>query len=207
MFDKTIISFSGHPILKIKTDFVLNKKELFHIENMKYIHHNENPQTLLSAEDLILNHKKLKRAKDMIMKHFKDYVTNILEIEDEFYMSNSWCTLQKKGEHHPYHNHPGSIFSSTFYTQVKEGALIFSVPNSIIQSGFNFDYKIKNYNYYNSLTWQIPITSGDLLIFPAQLSHESKKHDGEEVRIMLGSSYFVKGNLGFKEKYNFLNLK
>lgn len=205
MYKKTLISFGGQPILKVSTGEFLNKKELDHIKKIPYVKHNES-ETMLSVEDSILNHKKLNRIKDIVWSEFCEYVDQVLEVEDDFYMSNSWCTLQEKGGLHPYHNHPGSIFSSTYYAQAHNGSLSFSTPESIIQSGFNFDYRIKNYNYFNSLTWKIPVTTGDLIIFPANISHESGEHKGPETRIMLGASYFIKGKLGFKEKYNQMDI-
>ena len=66
--------------------------------------------------------------KDIVWSEFCEYVDQVLEVEDDFYMSNSWCTLQKKGGSHPYHNHPGSIFSSTYYAQAHNGSLSFSTP-------------------------------------------------------------------------------
>ena len=204
--NKTLIAFGGQPIVKISTGQFLNKKELDHIRKIPYVKHNES-NTMLSVENSILNHKKLNKIKNIVWSEFCKYVDQVLEIKDDFYMSNSWCTLQEKGGSHPYHNHPGSMFSSAYYAQSHNGSLSFSTPKSIIQSGFNFDYKIKNYNYFNSSTCKIPITTGDLLIFPANINHESGEHKGPETRIMLGASYFIKGKLGFKEKYNQMDIK
>jgi len=203
--NKILIAFSGQPILKISTGKFLNKKELDHIKKIPYVKHSES-DTMLSVDNSILNHKKLNRIKNIIWSEFCKYVDQVLEIEDDFYMSNSWCTLQEKRGSHPYHNHPGSMFSSAYYAQAHDGFLFFSKPKSIIQSGFNFDYKIKNYNYFNSLTCKIPVTTGDLIIFPADISHESGEHKSPETRIMLGASYFIKGKLGFKKKYNQMDI-
>ena len=204
--NRILIAFAGQPIYKISTGQFLNKKELDHIRNIPYVKHNKS-NIMLSAENSILNHKKLNKIKNIVWSEFCKYVDQVLEIKDDFYMSNSWCTLQEKGGSHPYHDHPGSMFSSAYYAQAHNGSLSFSIPKSIIQSGFNFDYKIKNYNYFNSCSYKIPVITGDLLIFPANINHESEEHKGPETRIMIGASYFIKGKLGFKEKYNQMDIK
>ena len=204
--NRILIAFAGQPIYKISTGQFLNKKELDHIRNIPYVKHNKS-NIMLSVENSILNHKKLNKIKNIVWSEFCKYVDQVLEIKDDFYKSNSWCTLQEKGGSHPYHDHPGSMFSSAYYAQAHNGSLSFSISKSIIQSGFNFDYKIKNYNYFNSCSYKIPVTTGDLLIFPANINHESEEHKGPETRIMIGASYFIKGKLGFKEKYNQMDIK
>ena len=58
--NKTLIAFSGQPIVKISTGQFLNKKELDHIRKIPYVKHNES-NTMLSVENSILNHKKLNK--------------------------------------------------------------------------------------------------------------------------------------------------
>jgi hypothetical protein len=202
-----LIIYLGFPILKIKTKEVINEDELKFIKNLiKVPHHNYDFK--LSKSDNILNNKELKRIKEFIWEYFCGYVDNILEIENQFYMSNSWASIHKKGNFHPNHAHPNAIFSSVFYASVSAGSskFIFTTTKPSIQEGFNFQYKVTNYNIFNSPSWRLPVEAGDLLIFPAHMQHESSPYDGDADRIMLGQSYFFRGRIGTEGEYNSLEL-
>ena len=76
------------------------------------------------------------------------------------------------------------------------------IKNSALQNSFNFHYKIKNHNYYNSTSWEVPVTTGDMLIFPGHLEHFSSANKNDSDRIILGVNFFIKGEIGTKEDYS-----
>ena len=205
---KQLIPFHGYPIFKIKTGELLNEDELNFFKSLTTTSHffQDLTKTKLTRDDNILNNIELKRIKDIIWKHFVDYVDNVLEINNKFYMCNSWGTIQKKDDYHPNHTHKNAIFSSVFYIHAENSSLTFSFDKSRIEEGFFFAYHIKNYNHFNSSSWEVPVETGDLIIFPGELEHVSKIHTGNYDRLIIGSSYFLKGDLGSDSNYNSISI-
>ena len=207
MISYELIPYLGLPILKIKTDELLTDDELKFLKDLSKITYVDDSFTFdLTRSDNILNNKELTRVKVMIQKYFDEYVTNTLQIDNKFYMCNSWATIQRRGNAHPNHAHPNAIFSSVFYVAAKDSKIIFTTKRPSIQEGFNFDYNIIEWNIFNSPTWKLPVETGDIIIFPGQMQHESAMYTGDEERIMIGSSYFLTGTVGTEETYNTLHL-
>ena len=203
---KQLEVFCGYPIFKIKTGETLNEDELKFFKSLTTVPHFEKDvsKIKLTNSDNILNNIELKRIKALISECFFDYVDNILEVENQFYMCNSWGTIQKKDDFHPNHTHKNAMFSSVFYIHAENSSIIFNAEKSKIQEGFFFEYNVKNYNIFNSVWWEVPVETGDIIIFPGELAHESKTYDGSGNRMIIGSSYFIKGKLGTKNNYNLL---
>ena len=97
MVNKLVVPFCGHPIYKISTDDMLNKDELAFLKSIPEQSKYPYRKVKLLEGSNILNNKELHRIKNLIWNHFDDYVKNILEIQNKFYMCNSWGTIQKKG--------------------------------------------------------------------------------------------------------------
>ena len=116
-------------------------------------------------------------------------------------MTQSWVTINNKGDSHHEHNHPNTILSCLYYAQASSGDFQIKTPRSGIQDGFNFSYKIKQPNAFNSAIWTCTVKTGDLIIFPGHLNHLSLPSVSENPRIMIGSNFFIEGLLGKKENY------
>jgi len=215
--NKHIINFGGYPIYVSQTNKIPIEKDLniLRKSNKKGFQNNRayemagvnySSKFKLSDDSHILKNKKLKNIEKILLDCFKDYVNNILQIKNEFYMCNSWSTLQKKGEFHPGHTHPNHIFSAVYYAKAEKSSLVFYLDRSKLQENFHFSYDIKEYNIYNSCSWRIDVNAGDVIIFPGHLKHESALCEVDE-RIVVGSSFFIKGKLGSQDNYNDINLK
>ena len=100
---------------------------------------------------------------------------------------------------HTTHDHPNTLFSCVLYVKADNSGITFYKEKSAIQEAFNFSFKIKKYNIYNSVTWNLPVNTGDIVIFPGQIKHSSFKNKNEEERIIVGANFFIKGEIGVKE--------
>jgi len=199
-----LIPFAGYPIFVMKNEFNLKKEELSFLKNLKYKKHVSGNNLKLSVDTNILELKKLQRLKKFIENSLNIYVSNVLEIKNKFSFCQSWSTIQNGKAYHPKHAHPNHIISSVYYAKADETSLIFRINKSIIQDGFFFDYDIKNYNFFNSDIYTIPLKTGDIIFFPGQLNHESVINNEKE-RIIVGSSFFIEGKIGNKNnKSNFV---
>lgn len=196
--------FGSLPIIKYNNVFNANKDELKYLKSLKYTYKNG---FYLSDGIKLLEDINLKKIKNCINNTFEDYKTNILEIEDNFYISQSWSTINKSQGFHGVHTHKNTLFSCVLYLQTNDSAINFFIENSAIQNHFNFSFKVKNYNIHNCTSWKLPVNTGDLVIFPGYLKHSSEENKSKEDRIIVGVNYFIKDEIGKKDDYDYLNIK
>lgn len=210
---RTLLTFTGAPILVINSGVLPTEQELNFCRNLDTRDHlgDENAVNnairLSKESNLLSNYTELDRIKHLLLNCFNDYVDNILEIENQFYMCNSWCTIQKKGDFHPSHTHPNAIFSAVYYAKSDKSILKFSTIKSKIQESFYFEYKIKKHNIFNSSGWRLQVNSGDVVIFPGDLNHESLILKDEQERIIIACSFFARGVFGRNNNYNDIFIK
>ena len=189
---------NGLPIHFEKTSFRLTNDELNTIFGKGYYHPTSNHLTKTS---FLLKDDKLSRIKSFLDERMNSYIENIVEINDKFVMTQSWSTTTKKSENHHSHNHPNAIFSLVFYVSsqgVESGNLVFNLDNRLREK-YDFSFNVKNYNTFNSSTWEYEVNTGDLIIFPAWIYHETRENTSNEDRVIIGANYFVEGVIGTTE--------
>ena len=189
---------NGVPIHFEKTSFRLTNDELNTIFGKGYYHPTSNHLTKTS---FLLKDEKLSRIKSFLDERMNSYIENIVEINDKFIMTQSWSTTTKKSENHHSHNHPNAIFSLVFYVSsqgVESGNLVFNLDNRLREK-YDFSFNVKNYNTFNSSTWEYEVNTGDLIIFPAWIYHETRENTSDEDRVIIGANYFVEGVIGTTE--------
>ena len=196
-FAPEIIPFHALPIYKESTDFELNDVEKTEIllggEFRKALSDKGNA---LSKSAEILESEKLLRVKNFILSKFDNFVTNHLQIKNQFCLTQSWSAVNHKGDAHHLHLHPNTVFSCVYYAQANSGDFQIKMPMSRIQDGYNFSYKILQNNIFNSRTYNASVKTGDILIFPGWLEHQALPNEDDAPRIIIGTNYFVKGILG-----------
>ena len=198
------LNLKAIPICYKKNAYHLSAKELNIIKNIKY----REPEKgfYLSESCSLLQNKGLPNLKKFLVEQTEAYAKNVLEIEDQIYLAQSWATFNKRNAFHAPHNHRNSFLSAVYYVQCEKGFLIFDIRTSSIQEGLNFDYKISRYNIYNSQTWELPVQTGHLVLFPAHIWHRSSPHLSSNPRILIGANFFVKGTLGSQKNVSILKI-
>ena len=192
-----MIPFHALPIYKESTDFKLNDVEKTEImlggEFRKALSDKGNA---ISKSAEVLENEKLQRIKNFILDKFENFVINHLQIENQFYLTQSWTAVNHKGNAHHLHLHPNTVFSCVFYAQANSGDFQIKMPMSRIQEGYNFSYKVLQQNIFNSRTYNASVTTGDIIIFPGWLEHQALPNEDDAPRIIIGTNYFIKGSLG-----------
>ena len=153
--------------------------------------------------------KAFKRLRGETVRLNRDFKSlskdSIAQVKNEFTMTQSWATITRKSESHHHHDHPNTIFSAVYYAQAEGGLLEFSFKPRI-REGYNFTYKIKDWNSFNSVTWRIEVKTGDIVIFPGWISHGTTENDVDVDRIVIGANFFVKGTIGTNEGVDLIEL-
>ena len=98
----------------------------------------------------------------------------------------SWININRKHHFMRHHNHINSVFSGVYYIKVPKnsGDLEFNSPIADHKHVIDSDW-IKNFNFFNSNTWQIPAEEGKLVVFPSWLVHFVQPNLSDEDRISL----------------------
>ena len=114
----------------------------------------------------------------------------------------------KKGDWHRPHIHRHTLFSICYYPKAYSGNLMLTAPHS--KNSFQQDYflglEYTEYNAYNCQTWSIPITSGDIVIFPGSVMHGASENESEKERWMIGANYWVSGTLSFLDELDTITI-
>ena len=191
-----LIPFHALPIYKESSDFVLNKDEMDVIVGGEFRQALSKQGNAISKSAEVLEDERLQRVKTHILTVFNDYVVNHLQIQNQFYLTQSWTAVNQKGDAHHSHIHPNTVFSCVYYVQANSGDLQIKMPMSRIQEGYNLSYKVLQQNIFNSRTINLSVKTGDVVIFPGWCEHQALPNEDDSPRIILGTNYFVTGPFG-----------
>jgi len=183
-----------------KSCFILNKEENSSIKKILYDKNKGPDGVKISEKKDILNDKNLVRLRKFFIESVDEYLKKVLQINDEVFMTHSWVAKSNKNSSHHPHNHKGAFLSCVFYIQCNSGKFIINEDRSSIQSGYDFDYDVIKYNSFNSPSFNFPVKTGDFIIFPGHLRHQTEKNKDNFDRIILGANFFLKGVIGKKHQ-------
>ena len=63
------------------------------------------------------------------------------------------------------------------------------------------------WNEYNSESWWFPVGTGELILFPSNLSHKVQPVEGSDTRISLAFNTFPVGHIGDEDELTALHLE
>jgi uncharacterized protein (TIGR02466 family) len=193
------------PLYVAKRDSNLDSIEEKEIENiikegldhLADVHSGGNSQ---SMNKYIFNDN-LKNIKQFCDLQIQGYIERVINPKEklDFYITQSWLNITKPGGFHHEHLHSNSILSGVFYISTQKGDSISIIdPNANIKESIIF--APKEYNMWNSCTTHIPISPGELVIFPSWLRHSVQPNEkATKDRISLSFNTFVKGTIGDRQ--------
>lgn len=160
-----------------------------------------------SEETYVLDkHEELKDVKQYIEDCINHYAHNIISPATDvtFYITQSWLNFTKKGEFHHKHKHPNSIISGVFYFNADPFLDKIKFFSSVEYNQIDFDTKV--FNVFNSSSWWLETGTGDIILFPSDLTHTVDPTFGDETRISLAFNTFAKGAFGSEKSLRALYL-
>jgi uncharacterized protein (TIGR02466 family) len=180
------------PIVTSKFHRELTKQEYDFIVSVQV---NQTESNGISKDVHILNQPELSNLKADLDEYLQQYWKDVFSCKQNIVMTNSWVAKSKVGEKHHRHEHPNSIVSGVLYVKAEEGCgdlqLIHHGPN---YDRMEFNYEIESYNPFNSKSWSFPVKTGDIIIFPSNITHGTTLNESD--RIILGFNSFVSGTFG-----------
>ena len=179
------------------------EKELKYIENIEWKKQVVNGN-FKSKDSYLTKHESLKSIVSFFGECINDYCNTIINSEQRLVITQLWGNRNPKGSNHHEHVHPNSIISGVFYLRQdpKLPPIQFSKAN---QHAMKLDPK--QYNVYNSETFLLPCTAGELILFPSNLKHSVPINMGDEERISLSFNTFSIDVLGNEDSLTHLDLR
>jgi uncharacterized protein (TIGR02466 family) len=190
-------------VYKNKLERKLTSEELNFIYSSEVFHQSLGNE--ISTNNWILENSILTQLKNDLMEHVNIYLNEIMMVEAELYITNSWINVTGYQKQHALHNHNNSIISGVFYVDAADSQP--SITFNKMNPPFFLHMKAKDYTIFNSMEWNIPIENNTIIVFPSQCYHFVKPNLTENQRISIAFNTFVRGNIGGDAEGADLNLR
>ena len=179
------------------------ENEFKFIENLRYVEQKENGN-FKSDDTYLLKHKELSKIKDFIYESLNKFTQNILQTKQRLVITQAWTNRNPPHSKHHEHVHPNSIISGVFYFRQSKTLPPIQFSKSIQES---FKLNPEKYNQLNSETFLLPMTDGELVLFPSSLRHSVPINRGNETRYSMSFNTFCIDELGSMNSLTHLNIK
>lgn len=178
-------------------DLDFNKSGSKNMSNIKDI-------SLQSNVKSVLNQKKFKYLKDILIKEFNIYNNEVLHYSNKFKITTSWFTKSYQNQRSEYHNHCNSMISGILYlnTDEKSGGISFENFENV-----RFKLIPKKYNIYNCLEYTFKPSNGLLIFFPSEVYHKILNNNSNIIRYSLAFNLIPVGPIGDKNSDSFINIQ
>ena len=187
----------------INLDWKFNKQER-QVFKDSLLNTKKNTGNLRSNNTYILNEEPLLDFKEHLLFHIENYFDYVYKPRSTIkpYITQSWINLNKQFMFHPDHNHANSWMSAVYYYSAQEDDTIQFYSNG--NGGFEgirgqLKLEPKEWGRYNSYSWDVPVKTGDLIIFPSSLNHGVAPKQIKGDRISLAFNTFLSGKFGNQE--------
>jgi uncharacterized protein (TIGR02466 family) len=169
-----------------------DKEGIFFTKNLDRMMRNSSNHT--SIDRYVLDHEELTDLKLLIEEKLNDFYHEIYSPagNSRLVITQSWINLTKFKEGHHRHNHPNSFVSGVLYLKSDKNLdkIIFhknTYEQILIEPTKMTDYNCEDIGFN--------VGTGDLILFPSQLTH-SVVSCKSNFRISLAFNSFIKGQIG-----------
>ena len=148
-----------------------------------------------SMDSYILDKPEMAVLKSEMMAAVQRYADNIMCIKPCAvpYITQSWLNYTEPGQSHPKHAHPNSVISGVMYINADEKTdkIFFfrQMSQQIVPA-------IRETNVFNSESWNFPVKTCRVVLFPSNLVHMVETKEGDNTRVSLAFNTFLKGIIG-----------
>jgi uncharacterized protein (TIGR02466 family) len=154
-----------------------------------------------SADKKLLHRPEFKALHDVVQKEIDVYAHSLCGVSSnvEFYVTNSWINVHRRGQAAGQHIHGNSLISGVLYLKVNEtsGDLVFHRDiYSLIPFPPVLDFDVDQFNIYNCKSWSYKPKVGDICLFPSTVMHSADANDSDEERWCLAFNVFARGTFG-----------
>jgi uncharacterized protein (TIGR02466 family) len=158
-----------------------------------------------SVDKNVLDRPEWAQVRALVLKEIDAYAREVLRVNRgiEFYVTNSWVNVHRRGQSAGAHTHHNSLLSGVLYLKVNEasGDLVFHRDgNSLVPFPPALDLDMDAFNIYNCKSWGHTPKTHDICLFPSVVMHSVDINQSDEERWCLAFNVFVRGDMGALHK-------
>ena len=160
---------------------------------------------LSSTDKNVLDRPEFVDVRKIVTSELEHYVREVLAVNEniDFYVTNSWINVYRRGEQAGAHMHHNSLISGVLYLQTSDagGDIVFHRDvQSLVPFPPALDLDMDSFNIYNCKSWGYKPKTNDICLFPSVVSHSVEPNDSDEERWSLAFNVFVRGHFGAMHK-------
>lgn len=123
----------------------------------------------------------------------------------EAYITKSWATYSTKDQFISYHRHMSSHYSFVYYPYAEDQGNLFLLDDEAHKVGLNIPRRDPYFTKWDNTNFakaEYPATTGNLVIFPSMIFHETGKNTKDEARISISGDIMITMKEGVKSEHN-----
>ena len=131
----------------------------------------------------------------------QNYNTELFEV----YITKSWATYSTKNQFIAYHRHMSSHYSFVYYVQAKDQGNLFFLDDEAHKVGLNVPRRDPYFTKWDNTNFakaEYPAQSGNLVVFPSMIFHETGKNTKDKPRISISGDVMLTMREGIKSEHN-----
>ena len=165
------------------------------------------PNELQSIDDGIHHDKRFNNLFDAIIPKIKEALISQhinLDVLD-MYITKAWTTFTIKEQYIHSHRHMSSHYSFVYYPYAEEqGDLVFQ-DDEASKVGLNIPIRKEYFTEFTDVNYSsaiYPAKTGNLIIFPSMLFHETQLNTTDKPRISISGDIMLTMKPGIKSEHN-----
>ena len=165
------------------------------------------PNELQSIDDGIHHDKRFNNLFDAIIPKIKEALISQhinLDVLD-MYITKAWTTFTIKEQYIHSHRHMSSHYSFVYYPYAEEqGDLVFQ-DDEASKVGLNIPIRKEYFTEFTDVNYSsaiYPAKTGNLIIFPSMLFHETQLNTTDKPRISISGDILLTMKQGIKSEHN-----
>lgn len=154
----------------------------------------------------LLDLPQFQSLRNEILPLLNSFMRDILRIDGDTHITQSWANRNEPGQSHHEHSHPNSFVSAVFYLQAPEGSSITFHRSTNNNTYTMMPAKLEGDNGYTSPTIEMPVETNDFIMFPSYLIHSVGPNAFEVDRWSLALNCVTSNVIGHETKLNELRI-
>ncbi len=157
---------------------------------------NTNFTDLDNAVDNLHLQKEYAELFDALSFHIKGFMA-AKQYDDKKFdinITKAWATYTSKGQNIPSHKHTASHFSCVYYVHNEDMGNIKFEEELSAQTGLFIpptEAYIKEWNHFNFASYKFEVQTGDFIIFPSGLLHQTETNNKDDARISISADILL----------------
>jgi uncharacterized protein (TIGR02466 family) len=123
----------------------------------------------------------------------------------EFYITKAWATYSIKDQFIAYHRHMSSHYSFVYYPYAEDQGNLFFLDDEAHKVGLNIPRREPYFSKWDETNFakaEYPAATGNIVIFPSMLFHETGMNTKHEPRISISGDIMITMKKGVKSEHN-----